>query len=487
MIYLKMRYVFFIVIGQYVWAAYGSCHAQENIKPAISILRQAPFSNQDAALFYNHVADRISREYVESVNNNKLLEGALNGMLQSLDPHSTYLDAEKLADIQNHTHGEYGGLGLEITMEEGVVKIVSPIEDTPAFKAGLQTNDLIVMINDEPVYGMSIIAASDKMKGEPNTKVTLTIRRGNAAPFEVEITREKIKVHPIKWRLEGEIGYLRITTFNERTAAELKKAIHDVKAKLGGKLLGYVIDVRNNAGGLLDQAVEATDLFLDTGDIVSIRGRDAAKDFAFKASKGDITDGLPILVLINGGSASASEILAGALQDSKRALILGTKSFGKGSVQTIIPMTNGGAIKMTTALYYTPSGKSIQKTGIIPDVEIEQQIDMKSINEEKRYREANLHKALDTGKSIDKLGIGHNRSVMTEKNKVVDEVTVAPTEKTRDDIANDKVPTEAMVKGKTKEDDILKEVKDYQLTQSLNVLRAIALEKKRNIEKCVNR
>jgi carboxyl-terminal processing protease len=463
-----------------------------------SLVRKKSLSNRDitirdATIFYAHVADRIAREYVEPVDQNTLLEGALNGMLQALDPHSAYLDAKKFDEIKKQTHGEYGGLGLEITMDEGVIKVVSPIEDTPAFRAGIKTGDLIIMINEEPVYGMSIIEASEKLKGEPHTKVRLLIRRGHFAPFELELTREKIKVHPIKFRVEDNIGYIRITTFNEHTAKELRNAIHQIQKQLGSKMIGLLIDVRNNAGGLLDQAIETTDLFLDGGDIVSILGRDPTKDIVFKANKNDILKGLPIVVLINGGSASASEILAGALQDHKRAIIVGTKSFGKGSVQTVIPMTNGGALKLTTALYYTPSGRSIQKTGIIPDITIEQQVDLKTINEDKRYREANLQKALGQGGAL-----GKNNSINdsetnkdqadtphthhnhhSEHRKPLSAVPPAlDKDKSERDPSKDKDHTTKKDKDyATKEDDLLKEMPDYQLHQAFNVLRAIALQK----------
>ena len=468
----------------------GSVYDDQTNVPVIpssgetSILRLKPLSNRDAASFYAHVADRIGREYVDTVDNNQLLEGALNGMLQALDPHSAYLDAKKFQEIQKQTHGEYGGLGLEITMDEGVVKVVSPIEDTPAFKANMKTGDLIIVIDDEPVYGMSIIEASEKMKGEPNTKVRLTIRRGSLAPFEIELTREKIKVHPVKSRIENNMAYLRITTVNEHTTKELKSAIQTLQTKSNNKIRGILIDVRNNAGGLLDQAVESTDLFLTQGEIVSIRGRDSSKDFVFKASNGDIVKGLPMVVLINGGSASASEILAGAIQDHKRGVIVGTKSFGKGSVQTVIPMTNGGAIKLTTALYYTPSGRSIQKTGITPDIMVEQQIDIKSINEEKRYREANLHKALNQGKNLkdDLKDLSSKNDNKIEKEPISQD----PLNKDKEDkksvtpVALDLQHDGKKVKekdGKGKEEDILKDIEDYQLTQAFNILQALILQK----------
>lgn len=444
----------------------------QSLNAQTSIIRKKPLSIQDTAAFCANVAERIAQDYVEPVDNHHLLEGALNGMLQSLDPHSAYLDPVKFFEIQKQTQGQYGGLGMEITMEEGLVKVISPIEDTPAYKADLKTGDLIVLIDNEPVYGLSIIEASNKMKGEPGTKVQLGIRRHNVAPFELELVREQIKVQPVKWRTEGNVGYLRITTFNEHTTKELKKAIVHLQKQLGPQLKGLLIDVRGNAGGLLDQAVEVTDLFLNSGTIVAIRGRDPAKDYVFKANTGDMVQGIPIVVLINGGSASASEILAGGLQDNKRALIVGTLSFGKGTVQTVIPMTNGGALKLTTAHYYTPSGRSIQKKGIEPDVVIEQQVDLKTINEDKRYREANLHKALGQGKGASQKEHMKDKSDALNDKTVQKISTVSPTEKVihpKDNSADKQVSHD--------QNDFLKDVSDYQLVQALNILKTLIISK----------
>lgn len=336
-------------------------------------VQQTSLSPKDSALFYAHVADKVRRDYVENVDNNKLLEGALDGMLSSLDRYSSYLSPTKYQEIRKQAHGEYGGVGLEITYEEGALKIVSPIEDTPAQKAGLLPGDLIVAIDGKPIYDMTSYEASQALRGEPDSAVTLSVRRSGIPGFEIRLVREPIKVIPVKGRLYESMGYIRITTFNDRTTEALKETIENLMAKAGPKCGGFVLDLRNNPGGLFEQAVSVCELFMNQGNIVSIRGRDSKKDLSFSAQEHDVTKGLPLVVLINGGSASSSEIVAGALQDNKRAVVVGTKSFGKASVQTVVPMTNGGAIKLTTAYYYTPNGRSIQKTGIIPDIKIEQE------------------------------------------------------------------------------------------------------------------
>tara|TARA_A100000171_G_C2129923_1_gene146020 strand:- start:880 stop:2211 length:1332 start_codon:yes stop_codon:yes gene_type:complete len=433
----------FICFYTSLFVAVGSsaCSAEPKGKSLPETPSSSDISAKEAALFYAHVADRVRREHVENVENSKLLEGALNGMLSSLDPHSSYLDAKKFHDIQKQAHGEYGGLGLEVIMDEGVIRIVSPIEDTPADKAGLKPDDLIIAIDEESVYGLTIFEASEKLRGKPESTVKILVRRENVPPFELTLKRENIKVIPVKSRREGNIGYIRITTFNERVVDSVKSALEKLKTEIGpDQLQGYILDVRNNPGGLFEECIDLTDLFLSQGEIVSIRGRNTDQKRSFMAQKKDITVGIPLVVLINGGSASASEILAGALQDHKRALIVGTKSFGKGSVQTVIPMTNGGAIKITTARYYTPSGRSIQKTGIIPDIEIEQQVDIKSINEASRYRESDLKGALGQ-KSKESEG---DRAAKREK----------------------------------KTDSVLRDVTDYQLQQALNILRAVSLQNK---------
>ena len=322
---------------------------------------------------FSEAFTRAKTEYVEEVGDDKLMENAINGMLSALDPHSSYLNADTFKEMQEQTKGEFGGLGIEITMDNGWVKIVSPIDDTPAFKAGLKSNDYISHIDGTAVLGLSLTEAVDKMRGPVGTKVKLSIRRRNAKPFDVTLTRDIIKIRSVKTEDKGDVGYVRISTFNENTTDMLKKAVAEIQKQQKDNLKGYVLDLRNNPGGLLEQAVSVSDLFLDKGEIVSIRPRRSEEMQRFSASKGDITKNLPIVVLINEGSASAAEIVAGALQDHKRAVVVGVRSFGKGSVQTVIPVSSGkgfGAIRLTTARYYTPSGRSIQAEGIQPDIEI---------------------------------------------------------------------------------------------------------------------
>jgi len=327
---------------------------------------------------FGDVFERVRADYVEKPDDAKLVESAINGMLNGLDPHSSYMDPKSFRDMQVQTRGEFGGLGIEVTMEDGLVKVVSPIDDTPAAKAGIMANDIITQLDGEQVQGLTLNQAVDKMRGPVNTKIKLTImRKGQDKPIEVSITRDVIRVRSVRMRVEGDdVGYIRITQFNEQTSEGLKKAISDIIAQIpNDKLRGYVIDLRNNPGGLLDQAISVSDAFLERGEIVSTRGRNAEETQRYSARPGDLTKGKPIIVLINGGSASASEIVAGALQDHKRATILGTRSFGKGSVQTIIPLGSGnGALRLTTARYYTPSGRSIQAKGIVPEIEVLQDV-----------------------------------------------------------------------------------------------------------------
>jgi carboxyl-terminal processing protease len=321
---------------------------------------------------FGDVFERVRSQYVEPVEDKELVESAINGMLTSLDPHSGYLNEESFGEMQVNTKGEFGGLGIEVTMENGFVKVVSPIDDTPAFRAGIQAGDYIVEIDGESVMGMALADAVDKMRGKVGSVIKLVVRReGNPDPLPFELTRDIIKIQSVRYRTEGNAGYIRITTFNQNTQPGLVKAIEEIKKKLGTNLIGYVLDMRNNPGGLLDQAISVSDTFLDRGEIVSTRGRHENDTKRDNATPGDMADGLPIVVLINGGSASGSEIVAGALQDHKRAILLGTKSFGKGSVQTVIPLPGHGAMRLTTARYYTPSGRSIQATGIEPDIMVE--------------------------------------------------------------------------------------------------------------------
>jgi carboxyl-terminal processing protease len=320
----------------------------------------------------------VRADYVEKPEDSKLVESAINGMLAGLDPHSSYMDPKSFRDMQVQTRGEFGGLGIEVTMEEGLVKVVAPIDETPAAKAGVMANDVITHLDDEAVQGLTLNQAVDKMRGPVNTKIKLTImRKGADKPIEVSIVRDIIRVKSVRWHPEGgDIGYIRVTQFNEQTTDGLKAAINDLNSQLGvDKVKGYVLDLRNNPGGLLDQAISVSDTFLEKGEIVSTRGRNPEETQRFNARPGDLVKGKPLIVLVNGGSASASEIVAGALQDHKRATLIGTRSFGKGSVQTIIPLGAGnGALRLTTARYYTPSGRSIQAKGISPDIEVLQEV-----------------------------------------------------------------------------------------------------------------
>jgi carboxyl-terminal processing protease len=343
---------------------------------------------------FGDVFERVRSEYVEQVTDEQLIEAAINGMLTSLDPHSSYLNRKSFQDMQVQTRGEFGGLGIEVTMENGLVKVVSPIDDTPAFRAGLQPNDLITHLNSEAVSGLTLNEAVEKMRGPAGTDIKVTVRRGETGePFEVSLTRAVIRIQSVRFRVEGDVGYIRITTFNEQTQAGLEKAIGSLQHDLGNRLKGLVLDLRNNPGGLLDQAVSVADTFLDKGEIVSTRGRKGDEGNRFNAKPGDMAKNLPVVVLINGGSASASEIVAGALQDHHRALVMGTQSFGKGSVQTIIPLPGHGAMRLTTARYYTPSGRSIQQLGITPDIEVHQ-AKVEDIDQAARRREADLRGAL---------------------------------------------------------------------------------------------
>src|SRR6266705_2427321 len=318
---------------------------------------------------FGDVFELVRADYVDDVSDETLVEGAINGMLTALDPHSNYLNSKNFNDMKVQTRGEFGGLGIEVSMENGLVKVVSPIDDTPAARAGLKPGDLITHLDGAPVQGLTLPEAVEKMRGPVNSEITLTVRREGQEPFDVKLTRATIKIQSVRSHLEGDnIGYIRVTTFNEQTDVGLNNAMKNLKQQAGNKLQGVILDLRNNPGGLLDQAVAVSDAFLDKGEIVSTRGRRSEDAQRYNARPGDIAGGLPVVVLINGGSASASEIVAGALQDHHRAILLGTRSFGKGSVQTIIPLPGHGAMRLTTARYYTPSGRSIQAKGIDPDI-----------------------------------------------------------------------------------------------------------------------
>jgi carboxyl-terminal processing protease len=321
---------------------------------------------------FGDVFELVRNGYVDDVKDDTLIEGAINGMLTALDPHSNYLNSKNFNDMKVQTRGEFGGLGIEVSMESGLVKVVSPIDDTPAAHAGLKPGDLITHLDGTPVQGLTLPEAVEKMRGPVNSEITLTVRREGQEPFDVKLTRAIIKIQSVRSHLEGNnIAYVRVTSFNEQTDVGLNNAMKNLKQQANNKLIGVILDLRNNPGGLLDQAVAVSDAFLEKGEIVSTRGRRADDAQRYNARPGDIASGLPMAVLINGGSASASEIVAGALQDHHRAVVIGTKSFGKGSVQTIIPLAGHGAMRLTTARYYTPSGRSIQARGIDPDIVVE--------------------------------------------------------------------------------------------------------------------
>jgi carboxyl-terminal processing protease len=372
-----MRKTSLILLGAAAGAALTLMTTQPRIVFEGSSAKAAAAETYKQLSLFGDVFERVRSDYVEKPDDAKLVETAINGMLAGLDPHSSYMDAKSFREMQVQTRGEFGGLGMEVTMEDGVLKVVAPIDDTPAAKAGVQANDYITYIDDEPIQGLTLNQAVDKMRGPVNTTIKLRImRKGQDKPVEMTLTRDIIRVLSVRSHAEGDdVGYIRITQFTEQTGEGLKKAISDLTAQKGDGLKGFIVDLRNNPGGLLDQAIAVSDAFLENGEIVSTRGRNADDIQRFTAHPGDLTKNQPVIVLINGGSASASEIVAGAMQDHRRATILGTRSFGKGSVQTIIPLGQGtGALRLTTARYFTPSGRSIQAKGIVPDIEVLQDV-----------------------------------------------------------------------------------------------------------------
>lgn len=422
---------------------------------------------------FGDVFERVRAQYVDEVKDKELIETAINGMLMALDPHSSYLNNEEFDDMRVQTRGEFGGLGIEVTMENGIIKVVSPIDDTPAYRAGVKAGDYITHLDDQPIIGLSLNEAVDKMRGKIGTNIKLTIRRTDVPDaIELVLTRDVIKISPIKHELvEGDIGYVRITQFNQNTDSGLKKAVADIKEKAGQKLIGFIIDLRNNPGGLLDQAVAVSDDFLDKGEIVSTRGRHEEGTKRDNATEGDITDGLPVVVLINGGSASASEIVAGALQDHRRAILLGTKSFGKGSVQTVIPLPGHGAMRLTTARYYTPSGRSIQAKGIEPDILVEQ---AKIEKQEGRYmKESDLPGALE---NPDKEKDGKKNSAPVTGQDKADEGE-APKDKDKNK-GDDTNKSKDQDKKKPDSTSVLSD-QDYQLTRAIDLIHGLSLYGKR--------
>ena len=398
---------------------------------------------------FGDVFERVRSDYVDEVGDRKLVEDAINGMLTSLDPHSSYLNPKTFRDMQVQTRGEFGGLGIEVTMENGLVKVVSPIDDTPAFRAGIKTGDLITHLDGEQVQGLTLQDAVERMRGPANSTIKLTVRRGTQEPFDLTLTRSVIKIQSVRFQAHEDIGYVRITSFTEQTDAGLRNAIQKLREQMGSKLKGIVIDLRNNPGGLLDQAIAVADDFLEKGEIVSTRGRRSEDAQRYNAKPGDLINGMPIIVMINGGSASASEIVAGALQDHRRAIVLGTRSFGKGSVQTIIPLGGQGAIRLTTAKYYTPSGRSIQALGIDPDIIVEQ-ARLERIDQPRQRREADLRGALRNDQAPPRGTAPDSGAAPTAPQTPPAEGEEAPTS----------MPTPA---------------NDYQLARALDLLRGIAL------------
>jgi carboxyl-terminal processing protease len=411
---------------------------------------------------FGEVFERIKQDYVEPVDDQKLIEAAINGMLTSLDPHSGYLNAKSFRDMQVQTRGEFGGLGIEVTMESGVVKVVSPIDDTPAAKAGIKPGDLIVSLDGEPVLGMSLEDAVEKMRGPVNSTIKLTIKREKAQPFEVALKRAVIKIQSVRSQVYDNVGYIRISSFSEQTDDGVKAAVKKIRDALGKKLAGLVLDLRNNPGGLLDQAIAVSDDFLDHGEIVSTRGRRPEDVQRFNAHDSDLVAGVPMVVLINGGSASASEIVAGALQDHHRAVMLGTRSFGKGSVQTIIPLASYGAMRLTTARYYTPSGRSIQARGIEPDIQVEP-AKVEHVSTPELRSERDLKGALtnDTTSSDED---GKKPAVPAPAPGAAAPSGAAP------NAANPAAPDDA---GKTAEAPL--DTQDYQLARAIDLLKGAAL------------
>ena len=429
------------------------------LAPAVGIAQNKTSETYRQLNLFGEVFERVRADYVEGVSDEQLIEAAINGMLTSLDPHSSYLNNKNFRDMQVQTRGEFGGLGIEVTMENGVVKVVSPIDDTPAFRAGIKPGDFITHLNGEAVMGLTLNEAVEKMRGPENSEIKLTIRREGKEPFDVSVMRAKIKIESVRSRLEGpDVGYIRITTFNEQTDSGLTKAMAKLREQASGKLKGIVLDLRNNPGGLLDQAIAVVNDFVEKGEIVSTRGRRSEDAQRYDAKPpGDLTHGIPMVVLINGGSASASEIVAGALQDHHRAIILGTRSFGKGSVQTIIQLPGHGAMRLTTARYYTPSGRSIQAQGIEPDIVVEP-AKIQKINEGQIQHEADLRGAL---KNTDSSQNGKTTAPTAPAAKppgAGSQNQSAPGDQTN--------TVDASVIGTTE---------DYQLARAIDMLRGVAL------------
>ncbi|MEQ1621538.1 MAG: S41 family peptidase [Methylococcales bacterium] len=438
---LKKKNIFILSLGVTLGVFIGICGSvvAEKNNPAATSTNTEVLPYEDLRTF-TEIFGRIKQDYVEPVTDKKLLEDAVRGMLSGLDPHSAYLAADEYQELKEGTTGQFGGLGIEVTMENGFIKVVSPIDDTPAQRAGIKTGDLIVRLDDQPVKGMSLADAVKLMRGEPGSKILLTVvREGAEAPLKITLARDIIKVKSVKSRLlEKNFGYLRISSFQSGTGEGLKESLSALKKENGADLKGLVLDLRNNPGGVLNAAVEVSDAFIKSGLIVYTEGRIANSEMRFNAAPDDLLNGAPIVVLINAGSASASEIVAGALQDQKRAVIMGEKSFGKGSVQTILPTSNGAAVKLTTARYFTPSGRSIQAEGIEPDVTVA------------RVKLEALDKAEFT--PVKEADLSHH-------------------------LQNDKEAADAKKKGQEDKKDEPLELKDYGLYEALNLLKGISIIK----------
>ncbi len=436
---MKRTHIFSVLVTTIIVGAYA-LNVQAGEKSKTEKKADSSYSETYKQLsLFGDVFERVRSEYVEEVDDKTLIEYALNGMLSSLDPHSSYLSEEKFNDMRVETSGEFGGLGIEVTMENGLVKVVAPIDDTPAYRAGIQAGDYIIKIDEDSVMGMTLSDAVDKMRGKVGSTIDLSIaREGEDSTIEVTLVRDIIQIKSVKFRTEGNVGYIRITSFSQKTGPGVRNAIESISKELGDKLIGYVLDLRNNPGGLLSQAISVSDAFLDKGEIVSQRGRYEEDTERNNATPGDLTNGLPIVVLVNGGSASASEIVAGALQDHRRAIIMGTQSFGKGSVQTVMPLPGNGAMRLTTARYYTPSGRSIQAKGITPDIIVEQAT-IKSLEQE-RIRESDLLGALDRS-NAKKGAANDNKKKDSNKN----------------------------------EDEKDKKIEDYQLMRAVDLLKGLSL------------
>ncbi len=470
---LKKKNIFILSLGIMLGVFMGICgsvFAEKDDAPApVAATETLPY--EDLRTF-TEIFGRIKKDYVEPVSDKKLLEDAVKGMLSGLDPHSAYLDPEEYQELKEGTSGQFGGLGIEVTMENGFIKVVSPIDDTPAQKAGIKAGDLIIKLDDKPVKGMTLAEAVKHMRGAAGSKILLfVVREGADAPLKITITRDIIKVKSVKNRiLEKDYGYVRISSFQSGTGEALKEALAKLKKDNKEPLKGIVLDLRNNPGGVLNAAVEVSDAFMKSGLIVYTEGRIANSQMRFSAAPDDLIDGAPMVVLINAGSASASEIVAGALQDSKRAIIMGEKSFGKGSVQTILPTNTGSAIKLTTARYFTPSGRSIQAKGIEPDVALAN-VKLESLDKEKS--DFKPVKEADLSHHLEKIG----KEAEEDKKDAGDKKEAEDKEKSTDDNKDDSNKDKQSKDDKkdSPEKAVLDTTKDYPLYEALNLLKGISI------------